>query len=382
MTSHTLLLTGATGSVGVEILRHLAQRTPRHRVWAMIRAADDAELAARWRRLVRCFSDDQMVPEDLPGWRPVRGDVEQPSLGLDAATESAITAETTAIINSAANVGFMDTLDVYRRINVEGLRHLLALGDRCRKLERFGQVSSLYVAGKRRGPVTEGELEHDEGFNTYGYQQSKYEGEMLAREHMSRLPIAVYRLSLLMGREQDGYVHDFGATHRFLQAVFRGVCPILPARPGCPLDFLPNDYSARQLTDLFFDHFEAGRTYQISAARRAITAERWMELTAEVFAKFSSPWRRGCFSPPDIVDWEHYRLYVDTALRIENENLLRVTKLLDSCSRELFYPKVFDRTEVDRKLAEPVPDYEVYYPKVLEYCIQSQWGRQPRYERV
>jgi hypothetical protein len=205
---------------------------------------------------------------------------------------------------------------------------------------------------------------------------------MLAREHMARLPLSVYRLSLLMGRQEDGYVHDFGATHRFLQSVFRGVCPILPASSDSTLDFLPNDFSARQLTDLFFDHFEPGRTYQISAAHRAITAQRWMELTGEVFAKFSRPWRHGAFSPPDIVDWDHYRLYVETALRIENEGLRKVTKILDSCSREMFYPKLFDRTEVDRKLDDPVPDYEVYYPKVLAYCIESRWGRQPRYERI
>jgi nucleoside-diphosphate-sugar epimerase len=383
MTGHTLLLAGATGSVGVEILRYLATMSaPRHRLWAMIRASDDAELAARWRRLVRCFSDDQMVPEDLPHWRPVRGNVELPDLGFDAATEAAVTGETTAIINSAANVGFMDTLDVYRRTNVEGLRNLLELGTRCRSLDRFAQVSSLYVAGQRRGPVTEGELEHAEGFATTGYQQSKYEGELLARGYMARLPISVYRLSLLMGRAQDGYVHDFGATHRYLQCVFRGICPILPAQPDCPLDFLPNDYSARQLTDLFFDHFKGGSTYQISAGRRSITAQRWMELTGEVFAQHSRPWQRGVFSPPDIVDWDHYRLYVDTALRIENEGLRKVTKILDSCSRELFYPKVFERTEVDRKLADPVPDYEEYYPKVLQYCIESRWGRQPRYERI
>ena len=36
----------------------------------------------------------------------------------------------------------------------------------------------------------------------------------------------------------------------------------------------------------------------------------------------------------------------------------------------------------DKVLDTPVPDYEVYYPKLLEYCISTRWGRRPRYERI
>jgi long-chain acyl-CoA synthetase len=382
MTPFTFFITGATGSVGVELLRLLARSPVPHRVHAVIRANDDEHLKVRWRRLVRCFSDDERQPEDLPSWRPVRGDVELPGLGLDPAVREELAGEVTAVIHSAANVGFTDVWENYRRINLEGTRHTLELAESFRRLERFAHISSLYVAGRRSGPVGEDELEHDSGFTIGGYQQSKYEGELLVRSYMSRLPIAVYRLSLLLGREQDGYVHDLGAVHRFLQFMFQGICPVLPANPQCPFDFLPNDYSARQMLDLFLSHFEAGLTYQISAAHRSITARRWMDLTAEVFARHSRQWQRGDFVTPDIVDWEHYRLYVDTVNSIDNASLRKVTRILDSCAEELFYPKVFERARVDRALDVPVPDYEVYYPKLLEYCITTRWGRKPRYERI
>lgn len=380
-----LFMTGATGSVGVEVIRLLLERRYPEPVRMLIRANSEAHLAERWGRLLTIASRGDLRPEDVPLLRPVSGDITSHGLGLSPRDAAEIACETTAALHVAANVNFDDPLDVCRTINVEGTRHFFELCTGMKRLGRVGNVSSCYIAGKRSGEVLESQIEHDAGFVTFGYEQSKYEAELLAREYASRLPIATYRLSLMLGREEDGYVHDYGAIHRFLQFMFQGIAPCLPGRADCPLDFLPNDYSAQCLVKLFLDHFEPGQTFQVSAARKSITALRWMELTAETFAGFSKRWKKGVYVKPDMVEWDHYRLYVRTVDTIDNPGLMKVTRVLDSCAEELFCPKIFDRTNTDRVLGtrpESVPDYEVYYPKILAHCIEAKWGAARRFAAV
>jgi thioester reductase-like protein len=378
MDRHTLLVTGATGTVGLEVLRLLLAQGAPHAVRLIIRASDEKHLQDRYRRLLSGASAGSLAPEDLPDWRPLRGDVEKPGLGLTEREQDALRGEVTAILHSAANVHFDAPLDECRAINVQGTRHALDFARRCTSLSRFGHVSSLYVAGRRSGPVLESELVHDAGFVTYGYEQSKYEAELALRDYPD-VPTATYRLSLMLGREQDGYVHDFGALHQFLQYVWQGICPCIPAHAECPLDILPSDYSVRCMMKLFFEHFAPAQTFQISAAKKTMTARRWMDLTGEVYSQHSKSWRKGIHIPPDTVTWQHYKLYCATVDTIDNPALRKVTRVLDSCSEELFFPKLFDRSRVDQVLGTApgtVPDYEDYYPRILEYCIATRWGRE------
>lgn len=385
MSRGVLFLTGATGSVGVEVVRLLLQQRSHETVYLLIRGRTTEHTRERWERLLAIASEGDLHPEDVPNFKPVPGDITALDLGMSASDISNLVDEVTEVLHIAAEVKFDMPLDWCRTINVEGTRYTLGLAERFRHLEKFGHVSSLYVAGRRRGIVLESELEHDAGFVTYGYEQSKYEAELLLREYLDRLPIAVYRLSLLLGRQRDGYVHDFGAIHRFIQFTYQGIAPCLPGGPDNPLDFLPNDYSAECLCQLFFEHFRAGATYQVASSRKSITAERWMELTGEVFSKLSERWRKGVYNPPDVVDWPTYRLYVDTVDTIDNPGLRKVTRVLDSCAEELFCPKVFDRTAVDEALGttiEDVPDYECFYPRILEHCVKAEWGRYPKFPKV
>jgi thioester reductase-like protein len=380
-----LLMTGATGSVGVELVRLLLERKYRDPVCLLIRAGSEDALRQRWARLLAIASRGDLQPEDVPQFRPVLGDITRPRLGLSARQIGELRREATAALHIAANVNFDDPLDLCREINVEGTRNFLDLCCELPHLERVGNVSSCYVAGRRSGPVLERELQHDAGFVTFGYEQSKYEAELLGAEYLDRLPLATYRMSLMLGRAEDGYVHDYGAIHRFLQFMYQGIAPCLPGYADCPLDFLPNDYSAQCLTRLFLDHFESGQTYQISAGKKSISASRWMDLTAETYARFSPRWRKGVYVRPDMVEWAHYRLYVKTVDTIDNPGLMKVTRVLDSCAEELFCPKVFDRENTDRALGtswDDVPDYEVYYPKILAHCIEAKWGADRRMPAV
>lgn len=380
-----IFITGMTGAFGVEILRILLRDHKDKEVVALIRASDPQTLEARWTRLLAIASDGEVKPADMPAFTPLAGDITKPHLGLSVAQMQSLCEGVEEIIHSAATVDFDEPLDSCRVINVEGTHNVIRLATDCTRLKKFAHVSTLYVAGRRSGNIFEHELEHSDGFVTMGYEESKYEAELLIRQYMTLLPITIYRMSLLMGCLRDGYVNDYGAIHRYLMFMYRGIAPCFPGIPGCPLDFLPYDYSAECFMTLFDKHFKGGDTYQISAGERSPTTERWLELTAQTYAKHSSSWRKGSYNSPDIVTWPTYQLYKKTILTIENMEFMKVVRILDSCAEECFCPKVFKRDKLNAALGvgmDSVPDYEDYYPRILDHCIGMNWGLSPKFVKV
>ena len=94
-----VLLTGATGFVGSEVLVRYLRRTE-HRVYALVRGGDPAEAAQRLR--------DAVAPlgAELPADRVVAvpADLERDGLGLDPDRRDRLAGEVTDIVHAAASV--------------------------------------------------------------------------------------------------------------------------------------------------------------------------------------------------------------------------------------------------------------------------------------
>src|SRR5215217_7843672 len=138
-----VLLTGATGFVGQELLARLLGRGDRN-VHALVRAADDRAAATRL-----------PTHERLTAWA---ADIERPGLGLDEACADRLAERASTVIHCAASVSFSLGLEESRRVNVEGTRRMAELAERCAVrggLDRFSYVSTAYVAGAHRGAFSE-----------------------------------------------------------------------------------------------------------------------------------------------------------------------------------------------------------------------------------
>ena len=145
-----ILITGATGFLGMQLVRDLLDQRPNVRLALLVR--DRAGLSGEQR--VHAF-----VPEaDRARVQAVSGDVSHPGCGLDEATRQRLQAEVTRVIHSAATVRFDHSLEEARRINVEGTRHLLDFAGSVRQLRSFAYVGTAYVAGERADLVREDEL--------------------------------------------------------------------------------------------------------------------------------------------------------------------------------------------------------------------------------
>src|SRR5438309_8886249 len=108
-----VLLTGATGFVGMELLARYLERTDR-RVYVLVRGANDRAVAKRVDRTLRSlFGPDHPHAERVVA---IRGDVTRPGLGLRDGG-AWLAEQVSEIVHGAASVSFELELDAARAID-------------------------------------------------------------------------------------------------------------------------------------------------------------------------------------------------------------------------------------------------------------------------
>ena len=226
-----VLLTGATGFVGMELLARYLERTDRP-VLTIVRAGNNE--AARERIdavLANLFGERAGRYADRV--TTVAGDLTAPRLGLDPVHWDWLAAEATMIVHCAASVSFGQSLDEARAINVGGTRRMLELAGRGQALgvlERYAQISTAFVAGTHAGRFYERDLDVGQSFNN-SYEQSKFESEQLVRS-CPDLPFTVLRPSIVVGDRNTGWTSAFNVLYWPLRALARGLFPAVPAIPS------------------------------------------------------------------------------------------------------------------------------------------------------
>jgi len=217
-----LLLTGATGLVGRELLKRLAR----------------------------------------PVLAPARPqyDIRLPLLGL----EERQLRDVTEIIHCAADTRFSLPLDEARATNVQGTENVLDAARRCPRLEKFAHVSTVYVAGQTAGRIAETYAVHENVY-TNTYQQSKHEAEERVVRAMAEIPASIYRFSSIIGDSITGRVERFNYVHQLLKLLPRNIFPVAPGDPEAPVDLIATDVAVGTLASLFDAHFIPGSVHQICA---------------------------------------------------------------------------------------------------------------------
>lgn len=368
-----VLLTGATGFLGMELLARYLERGERT-VYALVRAADDAEAAARLRAAVHDVLPDAERYDDRP--RAIRADLAEPGLGLTEAQREALAEQVVEIVHSAASVEFTLPLEEARTINVEGTRSMLELAlltQRRGGLRRFSHVSTAYVAGTHRGIFGEDDLDLGQGHrNTY--ERTKWEAEKLVREHADLLPLQVFRPSIVVGERDSGWTPAFNVIYAPLKAFAKGATtPVMPARRASPVDVVPVDYVADAIYALAGGGVEGepGRTYSLAAGPQASSVGELIDMSADMFER-SRPYAL----PP----WLYQRT-VHQALVRRSDGARR--RWLERST--VFYPYFalrarYDTTRAQSTLAQEgieVTPLQDYFDRLVGYAVTAQWGRRP-----
>jgi thioester reductase-like protein len=296
----TVLLTGATGFVGMELLARYLERTERP-VIAIVRAGSDEDARGR---LDEVLANLFGYPAGRHADRvtAVAGDMTAPRLGLDCMHWDWLAAESTTIVHCAASVSFGLSLEQARAVNVEGTRRMLELAGRAQELgvlERYAQVSTAYVAGTHAGPFFECDLDVGQGFNN-SYEQSKFESEQLVRSRPG-LPFTILRPSIVVGDRHSGWTSAFNVLYWPLRALARGLFPAVPAIASAPVDVVSIDYVADGILQLCEAPGGAGQTYHLTAGADASTIGEIADLAS---GYFSQPPPK-LLSPSEFVSADH-----------------------------------------------------------------------------
>ncbi len=335
-----VLLTGATGFVGMELLRRFFERGD-HRIHALVRAPDDRAAAAR-----------------LPGHprlNVVAGDIEQPGLGLSGATRERLAQDVTTIVHCAASVSFDLSLEESRRVNVDGTRNVVEFAERCRRLDRLTYVSTAYVAGEPRGLFREDQLDVGQRFRN-PYEQSKFEAEQLIRERGRNLPLQVLRPSIVVGDSRTGRTSSFNVLYGPLKALARGRIPAIPARRSSPVDIVPVDYVADRAYELVTNGPDG--TFHLVAGRNATTVGRLIEMAAGHLRR----------PAPAVLPPRLYGHAVHPWLRRRHAGLRRL---------EVYFPYFSMRVRFDDRRLGPGPAVEGYFHRLVDFAERAGWGRVP-----
>lgn len=366
-----ILITGATGFVGMELLARYLERTDRT-VVALVRAADEAQARAR------LLAAAERV---LPGSHhhhhdrlvAVPGDVTLPDLGLDRRRWHALAGEVEEIVHAAASVSFTLGPAESRAINVDGTRRMLRLAHACerrRGLHRFSYVSTAYVAGCHRGTFAEHDLDVGQRFRN-AYEQTKHEAETLVRAEAGRLPVQVFRPSIVVGEEDTGWTPAFNVIYWPMRAFSRGVYSAVPARRRSPVDVVSISYVADAIFALSARDDGVGETYALAAGPRASTVGELLELSA---AAFDRP-------APRTVPQGVYRRAVHPILLRRAEPARRAA--LEAS--EAFFPYYAMRQRFDTATAaarleplgiRPAPLAD-YFDRLVAYAQRARWGKDP-----
>jgi thioester reductase-like protein len=362
-----LLLTGSTGFLGMELLARLLEDTDR-RVWAPVRAGSDAEASERVRATLASLVDD---PDAYDG-RVVAlaADLEAPGLGLADARRAELAERVDEIIHCAASVSFTLPLERARAINVEGTRRVLELAWDCQEhggLRRLAHVSTAYVAGDHQGVFTETDHDVGQGFHNT-YEQSKWEAEGLLRAHTERVPVQIFRPSIVVGDERSGWTSSFNVIYTPLRAYAKGLLPVVPARRSAPVDVVPVGHVARAI--LALGDAGAGQTFHLVAGTAAASVG---ELIDRTVTHLDGP-------PIRVVSPGVYRRLVGPLL-VRRADAPRRAWLERG---EVFFPYFASRVrfasestkaELD-PLGVEVPALADYFGRLLDFAVDSSWGRE------
>ena len=345
------LITGGTGAVG----RPLAEALAADRLPVLVLARRPGE-----------------SPVDF-----VRGDVlEAGTLGMPPEVAAVVRARVTTIVHAAALTRFDAPLEMSRRVNVEGTRHLLGFASSCPRLQRLSVLSTIYVAGRRTGTVLETELDHGCGF-VNGYEQSKYEAEQLVRDWMPRLPIAVCRLSTVLGDWATGRVRQMAAIHHAVRFLYHSLLPMIPGTPDSPVDLISTDYAVAALRHLSGPGFRAGTTFHVCAGLDTVSEVELIDLAVDAFLRYRPAWRRRAIEKPMVVPLETFELFRQSVDAIADQALRTPVAVLSQFAPQLAFPKRFDDRACRSALAEAAvgrPSIHETVDRVVRYLIEHNWS--------
>ncbi|MBQ6006563.1 MAG: amino acid adenylation domain-containing protein [Selenomonadaceae bacterium] len=248
-----VLLTGATGFLGIHVLYELLKNTSA-KIFCFIRSNKQASAEKRLRTLFIYYFSSSMEQAFNERVTIIDGDITNVE-----AVNALIDYPFKTLINCAACVKHFAASDILTRINVEGVRNLINLC--AEKHTRLIQISTVSVAGDNVGQKIQAgrKLSEDDFYigqevtsNKYVYSKFRAEELVLTAIGQGRLDGKIIRVGNLMSRISDGEFQINFSNNAFMRDIrsYSAIGKYPVSLLDEPTEFSPIDETAHMIVTL------------------------------------------------------------------------------------------------------------------------------------
>jgi amino acid adenylation domain-containing protein/thioester reductase-like protein/non-ribosomal peptide synthase protein (TIGR01720 family) len=264
----SVLLTGASGYLGIYALHELLTTTQAH-VFCLVREKAGVGALQRLQETFKWYFPQAELNAFSTRYTVLSGDLESDNLGLAESDYAKLEREIEAIYHFAADTRLFADESTLKRQNVDGTRRMIELARKGRQKD-LHYMSTLAVCGFNPGDdqVTFDEESLDVGQDFLNdYERSKFKAEQLVNAFIAHGGNGyIYRTGNVSGHSQSGRFQRNGGDNRFVQFL-RAALKIgeRPLNLGENIALSPVDTVVGGIVRLSVDASLTGHTFHVDS---------------------------------------------------------------------------------------------------------------------
>ncbi len=219
-----VLLTGASGFLGVHILEELLNNNNVKKIYCLIRDKKGIPAETRLKETYKKYFENNSLDKFNEKVIVLKGDFLKENLGIVKTKYEEVEENITTIINAAADVKHYGRYEDFYNSNVKSVENILKLVEKSKA--SFAHISTESVCGYNKIGETKKYSENDfdigQTFFDNVYITTKFEAEKLILNYINKNPnanIKILRLGNIMPRLKDGKFQLNYDQNAFLQKI-------------------------------------------------------------------------------------------------------------------------------------------------------------------
>ncbi len=216
-----VLLTGATGFLGMHILYELLNNESIKKIYCIVRNKGNLTGKERLYKKIKFYFKLNKYEKELLDKKieVLDGDIVNENLGLDAKEYNYLQSKVNTVINCAANVRHYGKYEMFYKDNVTSVLNILEF---CKNNISLAHISTLSIAGFKKDQTVNKIFDEDtininQSFNNNPYLITKLIAEKcILNENVNS---KIFRLGNIMPRSYDGKFQENYNNNAFLNAI-------------------------------------------------------------------------------------------------------------------------------------------------------------------
>lgn len=262
-----ILITGATGFIGQELVRKLAESN--HQLLLLVRP----QSKSRAQRLFSSFSNIQFI----------EGDITETDIILNTTDALSLTQKVDTFIHLAALYDLKADYTSSYLQNVIGTQNVLNFLDKLPNLKHFHYFSTYAVNPLEEGVISENYLVSDDEFFPDSYSITKNHAEHLVRRKKGNFKTIIHRPGVVVGNSVTGDFEKIDGPYliwdlfykalKLLKMKIRMPFLVLPVNAKASLPVITIDTLVEWCSEIINNPPSEGRSYHLVSPQRILVLD-------------------------------------------------------------------------------------------------------------